>query len=269
MAVNSRQILRHFKLYPHYLMQSIKSHMEYGIDFYMGVIASVSGHLAALAFLVVLYQGVPAIAGWTSWEIVFLYGLATISRAIASTLFQGVWSISGLIAKGEMDKLLVRPLSPLFQVIGSTFGVQGLGHFISGIAMLLIAGWKVDMVWGAYQLGWLLLAVISGCLILVSALLIAESISFWTGGQQTNLPYLAYQIGELGRYPVDIYPWPIRSLITWVVPFAFGTYYPAAAIFNKPGAQLAVLSPVLAVTFLIIALIVWRAGIRSYTGTGS
>jgi ABC-2 type transport system permease protein len=100
-------------------------------------------------------------------------------------------------------------------------------------------------------------------------LLIAESISFWTGGQQTNLPYLAYQIGELGRYPVDIYPWPVRSLITWVVPFAFGTYYPAAAIFNKPGAQLAVLSPALAVTFLIIALIVWRVGIRSYTGTGS
>ncbi|MCR8630546.1 ABC transporter permease [Paenibacillus radicis (ex Xue et al. 2023)] len=269
MAVNPRQLSRHLRLYPSFLKQSIKSHLEYDVDFFMGVFASVSGHLAALIFLTILYQDIPAISGWTRWEVIFLYGLAVLSRAFASTLFQGVWSISGIIAKGELDKLLVRPVSPLFQIMGSTFGVQGLGHLLSGSTMLIFAGFNVGLIWTFHHIFWLLVALVSGCLVLVSALLIAESITFWTGGQQTNLPYLAYQLGELGRYPLEIYPWPVRSLITWVIPFAFGTYYPTAAIFHKPEEQLAVLSPVMAIFIMFLSIIVWRAGLRSYTGTGS
>jgi ABC-2 type transport system permease protein len=243
--------------------------MEYDIDFFMGVFASLSGHLAALFFLTILYQHVPDIAGWTKWEVLFLYGLAILSRAIASTLFQGVWSISGIIARGELDKHLVRPVWPLFHILGSAFGVQGIGHLVSGSAILIIAGYNIGLIWNLFNIGWILLALISGCVVLISALLLAESISFWTGGQQTNLPYLAYQIGELGRYPLEIYPLPIRSLVTWIIPFAFGTYYPTAAILHKSGAQVAVLSPVMAILIFIIAIAVWKAGLRSYTGTGS
>ncbi|MBS4176874.1 ABC transporter permease [Lederbergia citrea] len=269
MVVNTRQMWRHIKLYPRFLKQSLKAHMEYDIDFFMGVFASISGHLAAIFFLTVLYRNVPAIVGWTKWEVMLLYGLAILSRSIASTLFQGVWSISGNIARGEMDKLLVRPVWPLFHILGSAFGVQGIGHFISGSAMVIIAGLNSGLTWNAYSIGWFVLAIISGCVVLISALLLAECISFWTGGQQTNLPYLAYQIGELGRYPLEVYPLPIRSLVTWVIPFAFGTYFPTAAILHKPGAQLAFLSPVMAIFVMIVAIAVWKVGLRGYTGTGS
>ena len=58
MAAEKRicQILRHIRLYPRYLKQAIKAHMEYNVDFFMGAAASVSGHLAALFFLAILYQ---------------------------------------------------------------------------------------------------------------------------------------------------------------------------------------------------------------------
>ena len=271
MAAEKRicQILRHIRLYPRYLKQAIKAHMEYNVDFFMGAAASVSGHLAALFFLAILYQRVPAIGGWTQWEVILLYGISILSRSIASMLFQGVWSISQLISRGELDKLLVRPVWPLLQVLGSAFGVQGLGHLVSGGAMVILAGFHLGSVWNLRGIFWLILAVLSGCVILISILLIAECVSFWTGGRQTNLPYLAYQLGELGRYPMEVYPWPVQFLITWIIPFAFGTYYPVAAILNKPGAYLAFLSPAMAAAILVLAVAVWRAGLRSYSGTGS
>jgi ABC-2 type transport system permease protein len=269
MVVNMRQVRRHIKLYPKFIRQAIKSHMEYNIDFFIGIFASITGHMAAVFFLTILYQKVPVIVGWTKWEVLFLYGLAVVARAFASTLFQGVWSIGSLIGRGELDKFLVRPIWPLYQVLGSVFGVQGIGHLVSGAGMLVIAGRNIDVLWSVISISWLVTALVSGCLILVSVLLLAECVSFWTGGQQTNLPYLAYQIGELGRYPLEVYPWPIRSLVTWVIPFAFGTYYPAAAILQKPGANLAFLSPLIAFLAVTISIFVWRAGLRSYTGTGS
>jgi ABC-2 type transport system permease protein len=269
MVVNIRQIYRHIRIYPKFLKQSIKVHKEYNIDFFMGIFASITGHLAAIFFLSILYQNVPEIAGWTRWEIIFLYGLAILSRAFASTLFQGVWSIGSLIGRGELDKFLVRPVWPLFQVLGSVFGVQGIGHLLSGGTMLIISGRNLDIAWNMRSISWLIMALLLGCLILVGVLLIAESASFWTSGQQTNLPYLAYQMGELGRYPLEAYPLPIRTLVTWVIPFAFGTYYPTAAILQKPSAHLAFLSAPIAIAILILATAIWRIGLSSYTGTGS
>ncbi len=39
---------------------------------------------------------------------------------------------------------------------------------------------------------------------------------------------MMYNIGNYGRYPVDIYNRVIRYVLTWVLPFAFVGVYPSA-----------------------------------------
>ncbi|MDA6131542.1 ABC-2 family transporter protein, partial [Escherichia coli] len=50
-------------------------------------------------------------------------------------------------------------------------------------------------------------------------------ISFWADARTSIMPMM-YNIGNYGRYPVDIYNSVIRFVLTWVLPFAFVGVYP-------------------------------------------
>jgi ABC-2 type transport system permease protein len=76
------------------------------------------------------------------------------------------------------------------------------------------------------------------------------------------------------EYPLTIYPTGVRWLLTFVLPFALITYYPAERLLgrNETGALLPVLSLAAVpagLLFLGIAGLVWRAGVRHYQSTGS
>ena len=50
---------------------------------------------------------------------------------------------------------------------------------------------------------------------------------FWSDAKSSIMP-LMYNIGNYGRYPVNIYNRVIRFILTFVLPFAFVGVYPAA-----------------------------------------
>lgn len=75
---------------------------------------------------------------------------------------------------------------------------------------------------------------------------------------------------ELCR-PLDIYKDWVLKCFTFVVPLAFINYYPFLYILgrNKGYDFFYMLSPIIAVLFLIPSYILWRFGVRHYKSTGS
>jgi ABC-2 type transport system permease protein len=74
---------------------------------------------------------------------------------------------------------------------------------------------------------------------------------------------------EAGRYPVDIYRPTIRWGLTYIVPLAFLTTYPAGALIGRvePGNVGAAF--LLAGLALTGATLFWRYGIRHYSGASA
>lgn len=61
----------------------------------------------------------------------------------------------------------------------------------------------------------------------------------------------------------------MQVLITWLLPFAFISFYPAALIFGRPEGQLiGWLTPLVAVVCAGLALLTFQAGLRRYESTG-
>ncbi len=56
---------------------------------------------------------------------------------------------------------------------------------------------------------------------------------FWSDAKSSIMPPLMYNIGNYGRYPVNIYNRVIRFILTFVLPFAFVGVYPAAYFLRK------------------------------------
>ena len=57
------------------LMQSFKTMLEYKGDFILLIVTTIVGLMSGLVFIYLIYQKVPTIAGWSFWEIIFIYGI--------------------------------------------------------------------------------------------------------------------------------------------------------------------------------------------------
>ncbi|HTY08720.1 MAG TPA: ABC-2 family transporter protein, partial [Candidatus Edwardsbacteria bacterium] len=95
------------------------------------------------------------------------------------------------------------------------------------------------------------------------------SLTFWFK-DRGSLVSVMLNLGSFSKYPTPIFGPEIRLLLSWIIPFAFTAFYPAALFLNRQQyASLAWLTPAVALAFLGAAGIVWRLGVRAYESTGS
>ena len=82
--------------------------------------------------------------------------------------------------------------------------------------------------------------------------------------------FMAYQLSNFVKYPITIYPTAIRFIVTFLIPFAFTGYYPAAYFLGREGFTKGILlTCVVAIVSFIIAYRIWVIGISKYESTGS
>lgn len=79
---------------------------------------------------------------------------------------------------------------------------------------------------------------------------------------------------ETGQYPLTIYRAWFRRFFTFVVPLACVNYFPTLAILDRPdplgtSIYFQCAAPALGLIFLLIALRIWKFGVRHYRSTGS
>jgi ABC-2 type transport system permease protein len=79
-----------------------------------------------------------------------------------------------------------------------------------------------------------------------------------------------FNLMQFGRYPLTIYDAWIRFTLSFVIPFAFATFYPTLRFLKHTELERWFWGvPAVAAITLTIALAVWNAGTRRYHSTGS
>jgi ABC-2 type transport system permease protein len=75
-------------------------------------------------------------------------------------------------------------------------------------------------------------------------------------------------IYEAARYPVSAYPGALRFVFVYLVPIAWTTTIPAAALTGRLGPASALGAAGVALVALGLTRLVWRAALRRYTSAG-
>ena len=247
--------------------QYLKTAMEYPLNFWMMAIAGILMRGSVYLAVFILYSSIPQIPGWTESELYLLLSFMYLSEGFATLLFDGVWHIPRLIHQGELDVYLSRPASPLFQVIASEIGLQGVGIMAMGLYTLCASLHAL----GRLSPAVLILSIVAaflGSIIRLSVNLISNSLAFWLRGSSLNLAYMVHSIGEFARYPVSIYPLWLRVVLWGLIPYAFISTVPVLILRDGGGAaRLALLA---AVAFLSLAAGrgVFYAGLKRYESSG-
>jgi ABC-2 type transport system permease protein len=263
-------VRRHIGLFFAYLTQYIKVRMSYRADFLIGLATSLAATLFAFGFLLVLFTRIPKLADWKFEEVVFLYGFSLIPYGLFNVVSMNLYEFGNTyIIEGKFDRVLLRPISSLFQVVFEAFRIESLHEVLTGLVVVWWAARRMGLDWSAGDIALLLLYGACGGVIYVSVFLILTSVAFWFEDRVGIIPPVWNMIA-FGRYPLSIYSGFIRFVLSWIIPFGFASFYPTVRLLGRAEFQtLSLLVPVVAAAFLGLALAVWNRGVRQYASTGS
>ncbi|PYZ96939.1 ABC transporter permease [Alteribacter lacisalsi] len=252
-----------------YASQYLKTRLTYRSDLVVELFSDLLFQAVNLIFILVVFGHTTLLSGWSREEIIFIYGFFLVPYAIFSSFFN-IWDFNErYIVKGEMDRVLTRPIHSLFQIIIERMELESMFGVITGVAIMFYAGSQLGLTVSWYDPFMFILMVAGGALIYAGIFIILASISFWSDSRTDIMPMM-YNIGNYGRYPVDIYNQVIRYVLTWILPFAFVGVYPAAFFLGRDEWYFyAFLTPVMGLVFITIAVFAWNEGVKRYRGAGN
>ena len=261
---------RYLKLYIKFMAQFWKGLMEYRVDFFVGLFGFLIGQATGITFIYLIFQRIPSLNGWSFYQIVFIYGFAQLPRGLDHLLTDNLWMLSGrIIARGEFDRYLLRPINPLFHLLAEVIQPDAFGELIVGVILVTTASIKLHISFSLINIILFILLIIFGSIIYTSIKLIFASIAFWIKFSQAVL-YMNYQISDFAKYPLSIYSKWMRVILSFIIPFAFTAYYPAGYFVGKVNLKFAVLGTCLvSIIMFSIAYTVWLMGIKAYESAGS
>ncbi len=270
-AKGSRRLVHTLRIYGKLELLHLRVHLEYEADFWIGLVGSTLQAATGFVFVWVLLSRVPQVAGWTLWEVAFLYALVITARGFREVLCDGVWALRRLVNGGEFDRILVRPISPVLQVITQMSAIFGFGGVLLGLWIIARASSELGLAWDAGRVAFVCLSIVSSVMIIGAIDLATNCIAFWEPASTSSFPFLVFSFSEFAKYPLTLYGRLVQVFLTWVLPFAFVSYYPGSVLLGKPvePAWLGWLSPLAGPIAALAAGVVWQASLRRYQGTGS
>jgi ABC-2 type transport system permease protein len=252
---------------------SFRSRMQFRADFIVGLVSVIVLNIFSLATIGVVLNQFQSLAGWTIWEIVFLYSLWMLGHSLFSLVLWHIEDLEYYLIEGRFDMFLVRPISPFLQFLGSEINYMGFADVLVGAAGMTVALSRLSLEWSNWQWGYLVVVILAGTLIEFAITLGLACIAFWTARSATSINTVMQVSFVIQRYPVDMYGVWFRVFVTCVVPVAFMNYYPAKLLLGKveagdPWGWLSFISPVVALALMWLASRVWKRAIRQYSSAG-
>ena len=261
---------RHFKLFANYFAQYAKVRMAYKADFIIAFFSSMTATVLGFGFILVLFTKIPKLQDWSFYEVLFLYGFSLIPLGIFNVVSWNLYEFGDVyIIQGKFDRIMLRPVNTLFQVLFERFRIESLQEVVTGIFVVAVCASHLHLNWTLADTAWFLLAVACGALIYLAVFLILTAVSFWFEDRVGIVPPV-FNMLAFGRYPLTIYDSFIQFMLSWIVPFAFASFYPTTHFLGRESfTPLVHLIPVVAVGFAALAVFVWEMGVKNYSSTGS
>lgn len=257
-------------LYWLFVKNRLKILMEYRVNFLIGAVSTVFVQAAGLLAIWVIMEQIPNLDGWTLSEILLIYGLITLSKSINHMFADNLWTLGrDYVRTGSFDRFLVRPIDPLFHLLADRFCHDGIGNFLVGLVLVIIAAAQLDIAWTPFHVIYLMLMVLSGGFIFIALNLMTSVSGFWLM-DSVPVTRVVFEMHEFAKYPLTIYPRFIGVFLTALIPYGFASFFPATFLMGRgTNPALAWGAPLMAAMLMVIALQVWRFGLRHYSSTGT
>lgn len=251
-----------------YYIFNLKIFVSHRFDFTMDVVNLALNQCVSLLFLFIISNNLPSLVGWSMEELLLMYGFFLFNKGIADLVTSGLYNIEKVVQKGTLDSYLIKPMPILQQIISSKIDFLQIINLSIGVVLVLYTSKNINILFTLQKLIVLFIYMMASIVVTFSLRLATMSIVFWT---QTSFPVAISvdNLCEFAKYPLNIYDNFLERILTVIFPYAFFAYFPTLVLLGKGEFVSQFIWVLLVVpTILMVALLIWRNGLKRYESSG-
>jgi ABC-2 type transport system permease protein len=222
------------------------------------------GFLLLLTFLIV--DRTKSLAGYSLNQVLIFYMTYNVIDTLTQLLFREVYRFRPKVVSGDFDLDLVKPANSLFRAL--------LGG-ADPLDIIILIPYLIILTIVLQQTQYTVLEFISYIWLIINGFLIAMAFHIMVlalGIITTEIDHamMIYRdLTTLGRFPIDIYHEPLRSVVTFIIPIGIMMSFPPKALFGLLSPIWVLVATLLAAIFIYISLWFWRYALTQYTSASS
>lgn len=223
--------------------------------------------IAFIFFLEILYGNFNLIAGYTKYELYFMYGLNLCQVKLMMVLcIGGIDSFSSKIVSRDFDLVLLKPINTRLAMMIPEINLQQIISMQAAV-YLVVYGFCHSNITINWTLAIAIIEFLLSIVLLIDFFAIIMPIAFWTISA-SSLNDFAFSLQTNAKQPKEIYPKIVRIILTYIFPIILITNPTFMTLFNKPQwKEYFVLELVCFLIFEIVKRVIWKKGIRRYQCT--
>lgn len=242
---------------------NLQAAMEFRAAFLTQVVFMIVNNAGFFVFWVLYFNKFGSVRGWTVSDMLLLFGIAATAWGMAAYFFGNFITLGEIIAQGRLDYYLSLPKPVLLHTLASKSIGSGMGDILYGFASFALSGY---FTWdGALRY---LLGVIAGVAIFISFLVIVQSLSFWIGNSTALSQVALSAVLTFSLYPSALFNTTTKFILLTILPAALVGNVPAEFVRSFSWTSLWQILAA-AVIFLLLAVTIFRSGLRRYESGSS
>lgn len=257
------------KLISTFIKMNFQIAMAYRVDTVINILLSMLWLGWELLSLSIIFNNTQTLGGWGPGELVALLGVFhLVNMVMGAVVWPATEKFNSSVRDGSLDYTLLQPANSLFMISFSRIVLWRIWDLFLGF---ILVGVGVRMSGGAISglnLVSSLVLVVTGMLVIYSLWVVLIAATFWFVKFDNNVTILQ-ALMDSGRYPATIYPPWLRVIVTFVVPIAVATTVPLQALRGELSGLRVLMFIGIGVASLLVARLIWKAGVRKYSGASS
>jgi ABC-2 type transport system permease protein len=257
------------KLLSSFLKVNIQMALAYRADTIVNILLNLMWLGWELLSLNIIFSNTTTLGGWGLGELIALLGVfRLVNTLMIALLWPNTEKFNQSIRDGSMDYTILQPINSLFLVTFSRITVWRIWDLVLAIVLIMVG---INMAGGITTpfniLAFILLAT-TGTLIIYSLWVVLIALTFWFTKFDNNVTILQALL-DSGRYPATVYPAWLRIIVTFIIPIAVATTIPLQALRGELGQSQILLFVVISIVSFWVATMVWKRGLKQYSGASS
>lgn len=257
------------KLYLKFVAMQLKCQMQYKTSFVMTALGQFLTSFTAFLSVLFLFNRFHSVQDYSFSEVLICFSVMLTSFSLTECFVRGFDVFPRLIRSGNLDRILVRPRSEIFQVLTSTIEFSRIGRLLQAIAVLVYAVPTSGVVWTADKVLAVILMLLGGVAVFSALFILYAGFSFFTIEGLEFMNIFTDGSREFGMYPLSVYGEGVLKFYTYCIPIALFQYCPFLYLVGRSDDVRLIFLPLLGFLFLIPCYAFFRFGLRRYKSTGS
>ncbi|HLE91363.1 MAG TPA: ABC-2 family transporter protein [Anaerolineales bacterium] len=261
--------MRTLKLLSAFFKVNVQLALAYRADTVVNILLNIMWLGWELLSLSIIFNNTETIGGWGFGELIALLG---VFRLVNTMMIALIWpnteKFNQSIRDGSMDYTLLQPINSMFLVTFSRITIWRIWDLVLAIVLIMVGiNMSGDITTPLNILTFVLLTV-SGAIVIYSLWIVLIALTFWFTKFDNNVIILQALL-DAGRYPVTVYPVWLRILVTFVIPVAVATTVPLQALRGELSISRIMMFIVISIASFFVASLVWKRGLKQYSGASS